>query len=194
MQFSLQYQESYSRSELLLRTFFGMLYIGIPHAFLLFFLGIWAGILGIAAFFAVLFTGRYPVSMHEYQVGLMAWSTRVMSSIDHLFDGYPPFGLTVSFGKMTLLIDHPDRSSRGLALIRLFFGAFYILIPHGFCLFFRMIATGILRMLAWWVVLFTGTYPRSWYDFNVGTTRWVLRVQAYTGLLTDTYPPFSGKE
>ncbi len=194
MKFSIKYQESFARGELLLRTFFGMIYIGIPHAFLLFFIGIWSAILGMAAFLAVLFTGRYPISMHEFQVKVLAWSTRMTASLEHMFDGYPPFGLNVDFDKVTLEIEHPERSSRGLVFLRLFLGAFYVVIPHGFCLGFRMIASAFLRMIAWWVVLFTGTYPQNWHEFNVGTTRWMLRLQAYMGLLTDDYPPFSGKE
>ena len=39
-------------------------------------------------------------------------------------------------------------------------------------------------------VLFTGEYPEGIRDFLVGVYRYALRVEAYAGLLTDTYPPF----
>ncbi|MDG5816304.1 DUF4389 domain-containing protein [Chitinispirillales bacterium ANBcel5] len=193
MVFDIPRQEYFSRSELLLRSFFGWLYIAIPHFFLLFFAGIWSGILGFVAFWVVLFTGKYPQSMFEYQVKLMNWSSRVAGSINHLFDGYPSLGLEPD-DKVTLEIPYPEKLSRGLVLLRTFFGIFYITIPHWFVLYFRLIIGSFLEFLAWWVVLFTGSYPESWHSFNVGTLRWMMRLKAYKSFLTDTYPKFSGKE
>ena len=71
MKLTVVHQESYSRTEVILRTLFGAFYIVLPHAFILFFLSIWGGILAFVAFWVVLFSGRYPESMFEYQVQLM---------------------------------------------------------------------------------------------------------------------------
>jgi hypothetical protein len=67
------------------------------------------------------------------------------------------------------------------------------MIPHGFVLYFRTIATSVLTFLAFFAVLFTGEYPESWHKFNVGTLRWGIRVNMYLSNMTDDYPPFSGK-
>ena len=93
MKLTIQHQESYSRGELLLRTFFGWIYIIIPHAFILLFVSLWGAILQFVAFWVILFTGRYPQSMFEFQVGLMKWNLRVSARLYNISDGYPAFGL-----------------------------------------------------------------------------------------------------
>lgn len=194
LKLAMQHQESYSRGELLLRTFLGGLYMTIPHIFLMAFCLIWAGILSFIAWWVVLFTGRYPQTFFEYQVNMMRWSVRLNARSMNLTDGYPAFFPSGTDDKTTFDIDYPESLSRGLLLARTFFGVFYVLLPHGFILLFRGIAAMFLRFLAWWAILFTGSYPKAWHDFQVDTLRWGLRVNAYTSFLTDHYPPFSGKE
>ena len=161
---------------------------------MLFFASIWSAILGFIAWWVILFTGRYPQSWFEYQAGLMSWQVRLNARMLNLSDGYPAFGTKGSDDNTKLEIPYPESLSRGLLLLRTFLGIFYIIIPHMFILYFRLIGTMFMVFLAWWVVLFTGKYPANWHAFNVGYIRWTQRLSLYLLNMTDTYPPFSGKE
>jgi hypothetical protein len=70
MKYGVRHQDTYSRGELLLRTFFGGLYIALPHGLILLFLMLWSSILNLITFWAVLITGKFPESMFNYQLNL----------------------------------------------------------------------------------------------------------------------------
>lgn len=190
----IKHQDRFSRGELLLRLFFGWLYIGIPHYFLLFFMGIWGSILYLVSFFIILFTGSYPKSMFDYQLGLLKWKNRVSSRFLNLSDDYPSFGINGSDEHTDIEIEYPETVSRGHTLLRFFLGVIYVGLPHGFVLIFRMIAVWVLQFIAFWIVLFTGEYPKGMHNFNAGLIRWTTRVSAYLYFMTEKYPPFTGDE
>jgi pilus assembly protein TadC len=73
-----------------LTTFFRYILV-IPQYFVLGFVGIAAGIVAFIAWWAVLFTGKYPKGMFDFFVGYMRWMTRVMGYAYLLTDKYPPF-------------------------------------------------------------------------------------------------------
>ncbi|MFP5471398.1 MAG: DUF4389 domain-containing protein [Bacteroidia bacterium] len=193
MKLEITHQESYSRGELLARSFFGAFYILIPHGFVLLFVSLWAVILQFISFWIVLFTGKYPQSFFDFQVGLMRWSMRVNATMANLADGYPAFGVSTKTDNVIFEAENPETLSRGLLLVRMFFGIFYVIIPHMFILMFRQLWGAILGFIAWWIVLFTGKFPKSTHDFLVENLRWNARVSLYMGFMTDVYPPFNGK-
>ena len=186
----------------------------LPHFVVLFFLWVAFCVVGVIAFFAILFTGRYPRPLFDFNVGVLRWSWRV-----HFYgysalgtDRYPPFTLAdVPDYPAHLTVAYPERLSRGLVLVKWWLLA----IPHylvlavfvGGGLWLTVRATGddpssnpawtaggglvgLLVLIAAVVLLFTGRYPRPLYDFILGMDRWALRVAAYTALMTDRYPPF----
>lgn len=124
----------------------------------------------------------------------MRWQIRVNARLYNLVDGYPSFWLDGTDDLTSLEIPYPENLSRGHLLVKSFFGWLYCGLPHVFILYFRMIATMVLMFIAFWAVLFTGSYPKSWHTFNVGTLRWSTRLSLYLTFMTDDYPPFSGKE
>jgi hypothetical protein len=91
-------------------------------------------------------------------------------------------------------VEYPEKSSRGILLLRTFFSFFYVMIPHGFMLFFFGIAAAVVMFISWFVILFTGKFPKDMFYFIVRYMRWSNNVNAYIMMLTDKYPPFSGRE
>jgi hypothetical protein len=68
--------------------------LAIPHYIALFFLLMIAIVIVVVAWFAILFTGRYPRSLFDFVVGVMRWSNRVLGYFFILVtDAYPPFRL-----------------------------------------------------------------------------------------------------
>ncbi|MFC1915955.1 DUF4389 domain-containing protein [Chloroflexota bacterium] len=70
-------------------------FLAIPHCIVLFFLGIAAIVSIVIAWFAILFTGRYPKGLFDFVVGVFRWCLRVAAYVFLLTtDRYPPFALS----------------------------------------------------------------------------------------------------
>ena len=171
-----------------------MMHLNLFHAFLLFFVSIWYGILDFVKFWVVLFTGHIPESTYEFQKKFWQWEVRLAASLMNMRDGYPAIGTGGSNDDATIEFENPGSVGRGLVLVRALFGWIYVGIPHGFLLSFFGIAVEIVLFLAWWAILFTGKFPESMYDFIMRYLRWSMRVSLYLSYYTDDYPPFNGQE
>jgi hypothetical protein len=69
--------------------------LAVPHYIVLFFLEIAAFVVAIVAWFAILFTGRYPVGLFRFVEGVIRWHNRVMAyALLLVTDAYPPFRLS----------------------------------------------------------------------------------------------------
>jgi hypothetical protein len=172
--------------------------LGIPHYIILFFLWIAFVVVWIIAFFAILFTAKYPKGLFEFSVGVLRWSWRVgFYSYQALgTDKYPPFSLDPDPDyPADLDVPYPERLSRGLVLVKWWLLA----IPHWIIVGIFQGGYGgrgggglisLLAIIAAIVLLFTGKYPESIFKLVIGFNRWSYRVFVYVSLLTDKYPPF----
>jgi hypothetical protein len=196
--FHVKYPEKLSQGMLLVRLFFASIYVGIPHMICLAIFEIGACFVMFIAWWCILFTGKYPEKMFHFVLRFYRWYLRVMVYCGFLTDQYPPFSGVKDvpgYDSMEFDIAYPEKLSQGMLIVKTLFGQLFVLIPHMFCLMFYAIWVCILYFLSWWVVLFTGKFPRGWFDTIVNFYRWYLRVLAYFPLMmTDVYPPFSGKE
>src|SRR4051794_15599539 len=183
--------------------------LAIPHFVVLFFLWIAFVAVSVVAFFAILFTGRYPRTIFDFNVGVMRWSWRVgFYSYSALgTDRYPPFTLAdVPDYPARLQVEYPQSLSRGLVLVKWWLLAlpqYLVVAVFAGGAWAGMNAANddsawtsgggliaLLVLIAGVVLLFAGRYPRSIFDFIMGMNRWVFRVAAYATLMTDAYPPF----
>ncbi|MFC2078422.1 DUF4389 domain-containing protein [Candidatus Bipolaricaulota bacterium] len=185
-------------------------FLAIPHYIVLAILWAVFCVLTILAWIAILFTGRYPRGIFDFNVGVMRWTWRVgfyaYSALGT--DRYPPFTLKDVDYPARFDVAYPERLSRGLALVKWWLLA----IPHYIIVGFLTSGMwawtmdshivdnagtkigggliGVLTIIAAFILLFTGRYPRGMFDLLMGLNRWVLRVGTYASLMRDEYPPF----
>ena len=182
--------------------------LAIPHYIVLVFLWIAFFVLTVVAFFAILFTGRYPRGIFEFNVGVLRWTWRVAfySYAALGTDRYPPFTLDEAPDyPATLAVVYPEELSRGLVLVKWWLLAIpqYVIVGilagggtyaawrgEDWAWGFGGGLIGLLVLFAGVALLFTTRYPRGIFDLALGLDRWVARVAVYAGLMTDAYPPF----
>jgi len=147
-------------------------------------------ILVLPIVFMILFRQKYPRWWFDWNLALTRFIARVGAYFALLRDEYPS---TDEEQAVHLDIIYPDAKeglNRWLPLVK-----WFLAIPHIFILSFLWVAAIACVIFAWFVILFTGVYPRAFFDFVVGVSRWWLRVAAYAFLLTtDRYPPFALSE
>ena len=172
--------------------------LAIPHFIILAFLWLAFLILTVGAYFGILFTGRYPRGIFDFNVGILRWTWRVgFYSYSALgTDRYPPFSLKPADYPATLEVQYPEQLSRSLMLFK-----WLLSIPHYLILSFFQGGFGgfgpqygglnfLVVLFAGVALLFTGRYPRDLFELAVGMNRWSFRVAAYAPLMRDEYPPF----
>jgi len=185
--------------------------LAIPHFVVL--VALWAAFLVVTviAWFAILFTGRYPRPLFDFTVGVLRWNWRVGFYVYAALgtDRYPPFSLSQGDYPAELEVAYPERLSRGLVLVK-----WLLAVPHlivvalltadimlypipalndlagGMQLAGGYSVLNLLVVIAGFFLLITGRHPVALFDFLMGINRWVYRLLAYVALMSDDYPPF----
>jgi Domain of unknown function (DUF4389) len=181
--FEMDYVEKRSR----LTTFFRLI-LAIPHFIVLYLYGLAAAIVVIIAWFALLFTGRYPLGMYDFVAGYLRYATRMYGYIWLATDEYPPFSGDPALPyPVRLNIEAPKAEySRLKVLFRIILAIPIIIINYA-----MQIVAEVGAFLAWFAIVALGRQPKGLQDMIGLGLSYHQRSSAYFALLTEDWPPFT---
>jgi hypothetical protein len=180
--FEAQYVEKRSR----LTTFFRY-FLAIPHYIVLAVWGFAAIFAVVAAWFALVITGRYPQGLYDFGAGLQRYSTAVYGYLALLTDEYPPFSGDTDGYPVHVKIPPPKAEYNRLkVLFRII-----LAIPVMVIVYAMQIVWEIGTFIAWFVIVIMGKQPKGLQDVIVLGVSYQQRANAYFGLLTEDWPPFT---
>ncbi len=168
-------------------TVFFRIFMVIPHLIVSVFYGIAAELALIVAWFAIVFTGRYPAGVYEFVAGYLRFSTRLLGYMLLVTDVFPPFdgGEHPEYPVEVRIAPPQESYSRLTTFFRFIFLIPVAIIQYVFILWAEVVAIGI-----WFVAVFTGNTSMSLADASRYPLAYLARGYAYAFLLTDVWPPF----
>jgi hypothetical protein len=171
-------------------TFFRY-FVQIPWLIVVGLYGIAAYIAVFIAWFAIVFTGRYPEGLYNFNAGFLRASARVNGFAYLLTDEYPPFGgeeapeYPIRIGVPPAL----DQYSRLKTGLRIIYG-----IPVYLLALVQSLILGVCALIGWFAIVFTGKLPEGLFNPMRSATAYMTRAGAYFLLMTEEWPPFSLEE
>ena len=179
VQLDVEFVERRSR----LTTFFRGI-LAIPHLIFAAIWGIVAAIVVLIAWFAILFTGRFPAGMYNLVEGYVKYYSRVIGYFYLVSDPFPPFSGDGPY-QVGMRIERPERHSRLTTFFRVI-----LAIPAYIIQYLLGIALAAVGFILWLVIVFTAKAPEGLVNFQAMCIRYTMRYYAYMFLLTDRYPSF----
>ncbi len=173
-----------------LTTFFRSILV-IPWMIVASLYGIAASIAVVIAWFALVFTGRYPDGLYNFVAGYVRMISRVNAFYYLLIDEWPPFnGDEIPGYPVRIGIPAPKPEySRLKAAFRLIVG-----IPVMLLSYVQSLIALVIAIIAWFAILFTGAISAGLFDPLRSALAYTTRATAYFALLTEDWPPFSLEE
>jgi hypothetical protein len=190
LEYPVSFEADYVEPRSRLTSFFRLL-LALPVV-------IWVGIYGIAAFFvwiaawfAIVFTGRYPEGMYRFLADFITIEVTATSYQALLTDPYPPFtaGSKPDYPVRMYFAGPLPRYSR----LKTFFRGL-LAIPIYIMRYVASIMLNVCAFAAWIMCVFTARLPRGLFDPMVLASSYIARSDAYLFLLTETYPPFQDSQ
>jgi Domain of unknown function (DUF4389) len=173
-----------------LTTFFRY-FVAIPWLIVAAIYGLIAQIAAVIAWFAIVFTGRYPEGLYNFNAGYLRMISRVNGFEYLLTDAWPPFGgdeapdYPIRVGVAPPL-DQYSRLKTGFRFI--------VGIPVYLLAIVQAIILTVCAFIGWFAILFTGKLPEGLFNPIRSAAAYLTRGGGYFLLLTEDYPPFSYEE
>jgi hypothetical protein len=168
-----------------LTTFFRPL-LAIPHLVLVSLWAIAAFFAFVIAWFAALVTGSVPLALHQFIGDWLRYATRVTGYTYLLADPFPQFGTGGGY-PFDAHID--DAAPQGRVTV---FFRWIVAIPALLITYVFGGVIGLVALLSWFYILFTGHMHEGMRNLNAWLTRYVVQTYAYSILLTERYPSLAG--
>jgi hypothetical protein len=182
------YQADYAGEGRNRLTAFFRYIVAIPWLIVAALYGFAASIAIFIAWFALVFTARYPEGIYNFVAGYVRFNARVNAFIYLATDEWPPFnGDTNESYPVRVGIPPPKPEySRLKAGFRLIVGIPVILLAY-----VQSLIALVISLIAWFAILFTGKLSEGLFDPLRSALAYNARATAYFALLTEDYPPFS---
>ena len=190
MSYPVTFEADYVERRNRLTAFFRLI-LAIPVAIVLYVYAIVAVFAILIAWFAIVFTARYPQGLYAFVAGFLRFVTRVTAYSALLCDPYPAFGGAPddSYPVRMEFAGPLEQYSRAKTFFRFILAIPLLILRYVMGLLLEIGAVG-----AWIVILFTGSMPRGLFDVMVLANSYTARSDAYLLLLTETYPPFQDEQ
>jgi hypothetical protein len=186
MSYPVTFEADYIQQRNRLTAFFRLI-LAIPLFVWLVIYGFVTEIAVVIAWFAIVFTGRYPEGLYNFVSGYVRFAAQTTAYTSLLNDAYPPFSGPSDPGyPVRVQFAGPlGQYDRMKTLFRII-----LAIPIAILRYVLNLLIEAAGVAAWFVILVLGTLPRGLFDVMVLANSYMARSDAYLFLLTETYPPF----
>jgi hypothetical protein len=182
------YQADYQAEGRNRLTVFFRYFTQIPVMIVGFFYAIGAYVCQFIAWFALVFTGRYPQGLYDFNVKALRMYSRAYAYSVLLTDQYPPFdGEPDDSYPVRVQVGPPQES---YSRLKVFFRGLF-LIPVYVVLLVYGLGIGLATFVAWFAIVLTGRHPEGLFNLARNGLAYNARAGAYMLLLTDEFPPIS---
>ena len=185
--YPVRYEADYAEEQDRLKTFFRLILV-IPWAIVASIYVTAAFIVAFLAWFAILFTGRYPQGLYNFNAGVLRNVGRVVAFSSLQTDQWPSFGFEDDVGyPVRVEVDPPlPKYNRWKTAFRLI-----LAFPVYFIGYFMPTITSTASFIAWFHIVFMGRTSGGIHNVLTVGIAWQMRALAYFLLVTETIPPVS---